>query len=470
MNKTSNDPARASAGKPWRLRRRTVLRGVLGGAAGVTIGLPVFNSMLNNNGDALAAGGKALRFGVFHWGNGILHSSWRPETTGTDWTLPANFARWETLKLQPYMTQFVDFNHVMTSPGHIPARGVALSSSHDLNRGVSGVGTYRGQNHPEPSLDALIAEKWPGRTDFDSLEMGINTAGPYKNNSSWKRGGTTYNRHEQDASKVFERLFSMAGSDASKPDPLLALNAALGSSMLDAVRDDAKSLELRLGNSDKLRLAQHLDGLRSLEKRFAPPRVEPQASCVTPSVNLTTSGGTMLERAELMADLLAVALACDKTRLFSFEWAANQSQANYGKELGIEGQHHEDISHDLGNRGAEHGRVITYVMDGLAYLADALRRQPEGDGNVLDNTLIFATSEHANPNKHDYKDHPLLFVGRAGGSVRSGQVISGGGKNDAPKVLLTAVRAVEPTIERLGQLDSGGANRQATETVGAAEA
>jgi hypothetical protein len=458
---------------PKNLSRRTLLRGVVRGAAGVSIGLPLLNAMLDTNGTALAQNGEmAVRFGTFHWGNGIQHNYWRPNQTGTNWALPRNFLRFGELGLQEYVTQFISFNHEGTSPGHIPARGIALSSSHDLTvcQGEC-VGTYRGQNMPEPSLDALIAEHWGGRTQFESLELGINQPGPYSANSSWKRGGTTYNRHEHDTSKLFNRLFSEGAppGDTAQAQLLREANAAFGTSMLDAVNGDTESLKKRLGAFDRSRLDQHLDGLRALERRFDPSQTLP--ACEQPQVELLGTGGSMSERAEVMSDLLAVALVCDQTRLFSFEWSANQSQADYGNDLGISGQHHEDISHNLGGRGDDHGRIITYAMETLAYLANALKNMPEGAGNALDNTLIFATSEHANPNSHDWNDHPLLFVGRAGGRIASGRVIDGGNRADAPKVMLTAVRAVEPSIERLGQEVSGdGKNRLATETIGEAEA
>jgi hypothetical protein len=104
-------------------------------------------------------------------------------------------------------------------------------------------------------------------------------------------------------------------------------------------------------------------------------------------------------------------------------------------------------------------------MTGLATVAEALRKRAEGAGTVLDNTLIFGTSEHANPTAHDHNNHPLLFVGKAQGRFRAGVHFKhpGGSNADAPRVLLTAVHAMGVTPQTLGQ--TGGEGRQVNSVV-----
>lgn len=440
--------------------RRTFLRGLLGGAA-VSVSLPLLDVMLDSNGTALAQGSPMpRRFGVFYWGGGIVHDAWVPETTGTDWVLPDS--------LQPFanvrdaVTLVTGTNHHNTSPGHIPSRGIALSSSHDMNTSIDGVGTYRGQNHPEPSVDALVAEHWSGLTPFDSIEIGICRAGPYKSNSSWKRGGSTYNRHEPSPQKLFQRLFSGQQPDDGGPS-VLGTSAALNKSMLDVVMEDANSLSSHLGASDRMRMEQHLEGLRAIERRLVgggDPR-----DCTPPSDpgggNYGDGGSQEQKEAksQIMSDLLAMALACDMSRIFSYEWSATQSNAVYW-EVGIEQEHHQ-YNHD--HPRSDGMRAITrFIMQNYAYLAQRLRDMPEGDGNVLDNTLILGTSEHATAGNHDYRDHPFLLVGKAGGAIRAGmhhRDPNPGSNTNAPKVLLTAVRAVGVDVARLGQADSSGPRR-----------
>jgi hypothetical protein len=426
------------------------------------MGLPVLEAMLNNNGDALAATGGPLpmRFGVFHWGGGIHHKAWIPAQTGANFTLPDSLKDFEDSKA--YVTTVTGLSHIEASPGHIPARGIALSNSHDLSvcQG-SCVGVYRGQAMPEPSLDALVAEAWKGQASYDLLPVGICRKGPYASNSSWARGGTAYNRHEASPKALYERLFSKplpgGGGTGGGTPGVLDVATKMRKSALDLLQDDAMALMAKLGTTDKRRLEQHLDGLRSIESSLAIRDSLPSSvSCAAPDAPGTSNfgDGTTKEekeaKATLMSDILAVAIACDLTRVFSYEWSANQSQSIYW-EVDSSGQHHEDVTHGK-SQSEEHARIIRFIMKNLAYLTRKLRQIPEGAGNVLDRTLIFGTSEHADAGDHNWTDHPLLLVGKAGGKIRSGIHVRGNGEI-APRVMFSAVRAVGVNITKLGNAD-----------------
>jgi hypothetical protein len=130
---TSRKVAIRRSVEPQRLGRRTFLRGMAAGAA-VSVGLPVLDIMLNGNGTALADG-SALpsRFGTFYWGGGILHSAWVPTQTGMTWSLPYSLTPFEEVSpdLRNYLTLVTGYSHKHVNPGHIPARGISLSSSHN---------------------------------------------------------------------------------------------------------------------------------------------------------------------------------------------------------------------------------------------------------------------------------------------------------------------------------------------------
>jgi hypothetical protein len=395
-----------------------------------------------------------------------VHSTWVPSATGAGFALPDSLTPFADLA--DYLTVVTGTNHPGSSPGHIPARGIALSSSHDMDTSIEGVGTYRGQNHPEPSLDALVVEHWQGQAAYDSVEVGICRKGPYKSNSSWKRGGTAYNRHEPSPQKVFERLFS--GGVPTGTDPaLLEVTTKLHKSMLDAVMEDTKSLSARLGATDKLRLEQHLDGLRTIEQRLQQIAAGGVPSCNDPTQPVAGDFGDgsskelKEDKAQLMSELIATAFACDLTRVFSYEWSATQSHAVYW-EVGSSAEHHP-LNHDQPG-GDEMKAIVKFIMKNFAYLAAQLRDKLEGNGNVLDNTLIVGTSEHANAGSHNYKDHPFVLVGKAGGGIKSGIHYrdSNGSNQNAPRVLLSAARAVGLDIDQLGQAKSD-ANRVADQVI-----
>jgi hypothetical protein len=443
---------------PQRLARRVFLRGSLYGV-GVSVGLPLLDIMLDGNGTRLAHGAPLpLRFGVFHWGGGIAHNFWTPTGTGTAWTPKLSLEPFGAA-LKPYTTVVTGFNHPGSSPGHIPARGIALSNSHDLTKCTgSCVGTYRGQNMPEPSLDALVAESWGNVTRFPLLAVRVGDKGPYRANSSWQRGGRTYNRHDIEPGQVFNRVFG--GGLPTREVGVLQVSTAHEKSMLDVLRQDAEALKLRLGKTDRMRLDQHLEGVRTLEQRLqvaTQPGAAPAAGQVCSKPALQGTASSKSTRAKLHAEVLAHALACDLTRIFSFEWSSNQSEETY-PEVGMNTPHHQ-FTH--GQSGSElHGKVLRFIMEHYAYLGEQLMARREGAGNVLDSTLVFGTSEHANAGSHNWSDHPLLFVGKAGGRFKAGQHLRQVG-GSAPKVLLTAVRAVGLNVAKVGH-----EQRAATEVVG----
>ncbi len=439
--------------QPQGLDRRTVLRGALGGL-GVCVGLPALEIMLNNNGTALAQGQPLpKRFGVYFWGCGIVHSEWVPTTTGLGWTLPPSLSAFKDLK--DYVSLITGTNH--SKPGtlpHIPGRGLSLSASRDLSGN-------RGQNHPEPSVDSLVQEYWGGEV----LGVSISQRGPYRNNSSWKRGGKVYNRQEPVPQRFFDRVFTDVKSSPGGDTGLLDTTQKLKLSLLDACAEDTTALKQKLGGADRQRLDQHLSGIRSLEQKLSkvdpPPVVQGCNAPARPAATSFGDGGSReqkLAKGAIMNDLLAMTMACDLGRIFSYEWSATQSEAIYW-EVDHDFDHHA-LSHGAGtnNRSltAMKRLIKELVMTNLADLAQKLKDLPEGGGNVLDNTLFLGTSEHANGTVHDYIDHPYLLVGKAGGGLRSGLHYRHPNlKNnfDAPKALLTAVRAVGVPAPGLGQVE-----------------
>lgn len=456
-----------SIGNKARLNRRTVLRGMIGGAS-VAVALPLLDVMVNGEATRLANGQELpKRFGVFYWGGGVVHDTWVPSTTGMGWELPHSLTPFESIK--DYVTLITGTEHQNSSPGHIPARGIALSSSHDMTicQGDC-VGTYRGQDHPEPSVDTLVANAWDGQTPYKSVEVSICQTGPYKNNSSWQAGGTTYNRHEPKPQAVFDRFF---GEGFTTDPGLLETTTAMELSMLDVVMEDAKRLSGKLSYDDRMRMEQHLEGLRSIEQRLQDLG---SVSCQAPDAPLQADfgdGGANEQKqakSELQSQLVASVLACDLTRVFSYEWSATQSEAVYW-EVGSSKEHHQ-LNHDAPT-GQEMRDICHFIMQNLAYLANQIAAYAvPGGGNLLDHTLIFGTSEHASAGNHNYDDHPMIFVGKAGGSLAAGMHHRVEGSNkDAPKVLLTAVRAVGVQADSLGQADSDGP-RLATETISEVEA
>lgn len=171
----------------------------------------------------------------------------------------------------------------------------------------------------------------------------------------------------------------------------------------------------------------------------------------TPPPEQSYGDGTDIEEKEkksiVMSDLLSIILSCNLTRAFSYEFSPNQSYSVYW-EFNQTTTHH-DLSHS--SEISTRANIVQFAMKNLAYLSNKLAEIPEGATNVLHNSLIFSTSEHANAAYHNYNDHPLLYVGKAGGNLAGNYWYQGQNKSNAADALFTALKAVEVPIDQLGQ-------------------
>jgi hypothetical protein len=227
---------------------------------------------------------------------------------------------------------------------------------------------------------------------------------------------------------------------------------------------DFQRIRKTVGHQDRDRIEQHLAGLRDVETRMQErlslknkaqiarcQRPEPPARDWIDTFGDGTGHEEKEAKSQLMSDILATALACDLTRVFSFEWSATQSHAVYW-ETGARMEHHP-MNHAIGDSD-EYAATVRFIMKNYAYLAKALATKAEAGGTLLDHTLVVGTSEHASARKHNWMDHPFLLLGRASGRIPGGRHIRHARPEDnfdAPNVLLSAVRAAGVPLEALGQ-------------------
>lgn len=430
-------------GGRWSLSRRTLLRGALGGGA-VRLGLPLLGSMLAPSGAALADG-EALprRFGVFFFGNGVRLDRWVPSGVGVGdaWELP------------PSLDPLRAYKDVLTvvSGFDVPFFGLAP-------HGVGGSAMLCGTTLREPfaylealgaSVDQIVAAAIGGATPYPSIVTASHEAngrsftGPLRHNPPHRRPIDLYER-------VFGSTFRLPGQAA---DPRLGWRR----SVLDAVLGDLTSLSAEVGAEDRRRLAQHADGVRALELRLA--RLEEEvivrAGCVQPTSPDPTMGNPWAspEDAALVngvfADLMAMAMACDLTRVFHHGFCEPEGGTLFP---GIPESHHLLTHNEPGDQPMV-AEVVLQIMEGLASWARALDALPEGDGTLLDRSVIYATSEVAEGVTHSIRDMPVLFVGDAGGALRANQHLRGTGESTS-HIPLTLLHAMGVTSATFG-MDEG---------------
>jgi len=436
------------------LSRRTFLRGLLGGAA-VAIAMPPLNAFFDANGVAYAAGdGFPLRFGTFFWGNGVLPERWVPSSTGTDFELSEQLAPLASVKDRLTVISGMEVKtgnptaHISGPAGLFTGQGLQITGSDE---------TFAG-----PSLDQILAREIGGDTVFRSLEVGVQ---PGVRSLSYN-GPNQPNPAIADPAALFERLFGPSFREPGEEgvvDPTLALRR----SVLDVVMDDATRLRDRVGVEDQQRIEQHLDAVRDLELRIArleedPPELaacsRPEAPPALPDVE---GRPQMSERSRLVTDLVTMAYACDLTRVLSYWYTHPVSDVLFPEATAG----HHQLTHDEPGDQPQVHAIVTSIMRDLNYMLSSMAAIPEGDGTLLDNSAILATTDVSYGRTHQIDEYPILIAGSAGGRLRTGLHYRSTSNENTSLVPFTLLNALGVPVSEFG-VDAG----RVTNGLGAIEA
>ncbi|MBD25982.1 MAG: hypothetical protein CMG46_13435 [Candidatus Marinimicrobia bacterium] len=403
--------------------RRRVLRGMMGGSA-VTVALPFLDCFLNSKGTALAATGKALPvvFGNWYWGCGLTPGRWEPAMTGKfSGPLPPEIAALEPFrdKLNIYSGMKVYLDGKPPRP-HTSGRQ-ACQSGHVPH------GEGDGEHQ---SVDSIISGVVGKRTRFRSLEV-ASTGNP--KDSVSRRSSTVMNPSEGDPAALYARVFGPEFVDPNaadfEPDPLIMAER----SALSVVKDERQALMRDLGATDRARLDEYFTSLRELEGRLdiELSKPAPLESCTTPdqvaSFEIDNRGysgveiDSVIERNKLFSRLLAHAVACDQTRVFNVSFSDSQSSLRHAGDTTTHHilTHEEAIDEELGYQP----RATSFfgpIIEGFALMAQELANIREGEGTLLDRSLVLASSESGLAKIHGVENLPLFTLGGAGGRIRTG--------------------------------------------------
>ncbi len=426
------------------LSRRTLLRGVLQGSA-VSVALPLLDGFLNSNGTALASEAPLpLRFGTWFWGCGMTPERWNPQREGSHFELPA--------ELQALSAHRDQFNVLSGFNVHLDGRPNQVHSS-----GVVGTLTGNAPSVPDefasPSLDVLVADAIGSGNRFRSLEA---AASGDPRHSYSRRSSSVINAAEVSPVGLYQRIFGAGFQDPNardfQPDPKLMMRR----SVLSAVKEDRQRLERQLSAADRVRLDQYFTAVRQAEQQLNIMLSEPQplASCQVPGMPEVSDTDTDIEVVDRnhrqLAGLMALAVACDQTRVFNMVYSPGASNL---RRAGSTANHHqltheESVDPALGYQP----RATWFVERSMAAFAtylDILKAIPEGDGSLLDNCLLLAHSETSLAKTHDVSGLPLILVGRAGGRVRTGLHVKGRG-DAVTRVGLTVQQLMGLPVSRWG--------------------
>jgi len=441
-------------------RRRFMLRGVLGGAA-VGVALPFLDAFLDGKGEAVAAtlgGGRLpVRFGTWFWGCGMIPDRWVPKTTGVDYDLPPQLAPIQAVR--GHVSVLSGFDVVLDGKGNLPH----ISGNTAVRTGAP---ADIWQDIRAPTFDVLISDAIGGGSYFRCLDLSAD--GDPRTSYSF-RNGSSLNAAVPTAAELYAKIFGPDFHDPNKadfkPDPRYMVRR----SVLSGVTERRRSLEARLGAADRARLDEYFTSLRELEDKLAlqlekPP---PAEACIVPQAvpegrGDLTDVATRKAHHQVMARLLAMALACNQTRAFNLSFSTAASDL---RQTGDTTGYHQSTHEELIDRKIGYQPTVDHFatrnMEAWADFVGALAAVKEGDGSLLDNTLVLAHSDVSYAKNHDVTGIPVMLAGRAGGKLRPGQHIRASGE-PISRVGLTVQQAMGLPVEAWG-VDAMRTNRPISE-------
>jgi hypothetical protein len=430
------------------LPRRTFLRGV-----GATLALPLLDAMR----PAFAADSAPTipRLGFVYVGNGIVHRTYKPRTAGANFELSPVLQ--PLAKLRDHLTVISGLDHKQAEnfgdgTGDHPRSSAAwLTGVHAWDRTRPGV-----EVKLATSADQLAADVLGAHTPVRSLELAVDTATQsacdagdcfYVNTVSW-RNETTPNLTENHPRLVFERLFGDGGSSAER-----LARVRKTTSILDSVRAEASRLAASVGQADRTKLGEYLDSVREIEQRIQGAEASDEHSIALPD-RPTGIPATFDEHTKLMLDLQLLAFQTDTTRVFSMILAREVSNRSY-PQIGVPDQHHP-VSHHRDDPGLieKKTKIDAYHVSLLGYLAEKMQATPDGDGTLLDQSLLMYGGGMGDGNLHRHTDLPCVLLGKLGGKIRSGRHVACAPGTPMTNWLLTMLDKVGVDVDAIG--DSTG--------------
>ncbi len=400
------------------LPRRTFLSGM-----GTAVALPLLDAMVPAfSSAAQVRAASPCRLAFAYVPNGMIMEDWIPAKKGSDFEITP------ILKpLAPYREDWMVLSGLTHNNGRALGDGPGdhARSCASYLTGVHPKKTPGADIHNGISVDQVAAQLIGQKTRFGSLELGTEegrTAGAcdsgyscaYNNSISW-RSETTPQPPEIKPRLIFERLFGAPGSDA---DPIAKAKwAHYDKSILDFVQQDTLKLEGDLGATDRRKLDEYLTGIRDIEKRISMAESAPLHG--VPSLDLPEGVPVDYgEHVRLMFDLQILAFRTDLTRITTFMLGLETSNRTY-REIGVSEAHH-GLTHHLGDERkiANVSRINQYHAELFSYFLKQLKSTPDGDGSLLDHSIIVYGSSLGDGNRHDHHNLPVLVAGKACGGLK----------------------------------------------------
>jgi Protein of unknown function (DUF1552) len=424
---------------PKSLSRRQLLRG-----SSVLLGLPFMQSLQR---PAFASGAESkppLRTAFIYFPNGVWQKAWVPEKTGADFELPPSLVSLADVRSEVLVLSGLDKKHSRQGDGHyaktanfLTGMPVAKTTGKDISSG--GI-----------SVDQLIAGRIGDQTPLPSLELGtepvisgidsnVGYTRLYGSYISWQ-SPTQPVAKEINPRVVYERLFGRQLSGETE-------KAESYQNLLDYVLEDARQVRTKLSRDDQFKMDEYLDAVRAVERRIEFATRGKQRSW-QPNVDVKELANhkpgmpaEFPQHIEVMMDLIVLAFQTDSTRVCSFMFANDVSGRNFSFVDGVKGGHHE-LSHHENNEEkiAQYQKINAWHVQQYARMLRKMKSIQEGEGTLLDNSMIMFGSSFSDGNSHDPDNLPILLGGRGAGTIRPGRHLAADGDVPLCNLYLSMLR------------------------------
>jgi hypothetical protein len=421
------------------LSRRTFLRG-----AGVAVGLPLLDAMIPAwTALAQTAASPKPRMGFLYLPHGAIMEQWTPATEG------ANF------ELTPILKPLTPFQQQLTIVSGLENKPAIAPPVHALNPGtwLSCVTPQVGQDpHGGVTVDQIAAAHIGQDTPLPSIEIateGRGGGGACDRNYGCSYGATISFRTpstplpmEADPRKLFERLFGQGDTAAERK-----AIATQYSSLLDLVSEEAAQLQRSLDAPDRAKLGDYLESVREIERRVQKMEDQDLTSLELPDVPV---GATFDQRLNLMFDMIALAYQANLTRVFTFMMAGEGSNVTYN-HIGVSDAFHP-LSHHQNDKARKERlvKIQAYHTQAFAKFLTKLSTMPDGDGSMLDHSILLYGSNMSNSNAHDEFPLPTLVLGGGCGKLKGHQHLKYADRTPLANLLLTLLDRAGVPVEKVG--------------------
>lgn len=428
------------------LPRRSFLRGTLG----TMVALPFLDAMT----PALSAQSKArpFRFGAVYVPNGIYPQLWHPDKTGSDFEFKPIMK-----PLEPFRDQLVTFSKMKAPDGNPENGGVHMGASAAW---LNGVGPLTQQANytvirSKKTIDQFIADKVAEDTPLRSLQVGTEDMGTsagacdgypcvFFNTVSW-RDDTSPLPMAINPRVTFERMFGETGSAKKR-----LVNLKQKQSMLDSITEETARLQKKLGAADNLILEEYLTNVRDVELQL--DRMEARAATI-PEGQAAPLGipETFDEHMTITYDLMRLAFQGDISRVFTFMVGHEGSSRSYA-HIGIPEPHHPVTHHgDKPENIEKYAKLTTYQTAKLAEFLEKLKATSDGDGTLLDRSIIYYGSGMGNGNAHDRNTPPAVIIGGGNANLKGNRHIAVENKEPTANLLLGIADLAGAEVAELGK-------------------